>query len=126
MVLGVALVVFAVLQANGWLIALGLCLVVSAGFVVWDAAVRRLDVDDGGLRLVAPFRSRRIRWEDVSEVRPDAHGPWATRLVAVRRDGEVLSLPVAPTDTELVERWRIAAARPHSQHSDASGEGWSG
>ena len=104
---------FVIQLANGDRIA---ALVPLGGMIVgglgaWDAIHRRVEADDEGLWIVGLFKTRVIRWADIREVRGDA-GDWSTKLVAVKRDGEVVNLPLTPTThRSLVQHWREVAAR---------------
>jgi len=87
-----------------WMGVMYLMMAVLGGLLAWNAIRRRVEADGRGLRVIDSWRARAIAWEDIDEIRPDAQGPWATRLVVVTRDGEVVKLPLEPTELESVKR----------------------
>lgn len=93
-------------QGHGWLSgAFWVCAIAVGATQTADAWRRRVVADRAGVRVVGAFRTRRIAWSEVAELRPDARGTWATKLVAVRRDGHVLDVPVDPAHLDVLCRW---------------------
>lgn len=71
--------------------------------------VTRVEAAGHGLRIVKPpSRERLIPWQDIADIRRDPPNAWASKLIVVVQDGEVISLPL-PIDRyhELVERWKL-------------------
>ena len=113
-VLSVAAVVLLLFQGGDmrWLlISLFAFQTVNFGFQAWSASHTWLEADAMGLH-VSLGRSRvTYPWEDITEVRPSiARGRRRTHLVAVRRTGPVVDLPVTEEALEELRR-RHAAAR---------------
>jgi hypothetical protein len=74
--------------------------------------VTRVEATGEGMRIVKPpSKVRLIPWQDVADIRRDPPNAWATKLIVVLQDGEVVSLPL-PTNLhhELVERWKLETA----------------
>ncbi|WP_090030930.1 PH domain-containing protein [Cellulomonas marina] len=128
---GYALVLFAlpvpgavrVLQA-GLLVQAALQAVAALG----QRPGRRLVLDDEGLALRGPLRTRRCPWGDVTAVHGDAPGGRAagTRLVVERRDARPLVLPplglaVPDLHALLVERVLDDRARAAGRTGPAGG-----
>ncbi|MEV5967131.1 PH domain-containing protein [Kribbella sp. NPDC051952] len=88
---------------------LGLLLAACGAYLLLDAARCRVETTADGLRVVGPFGATRIPWHDLAEIRPNGRAPWGDRLLAVRKDGEIVKLPLPPTD-DVVNRWKRATA----------------
>lgn len=70
--------------------------------------------DDRGIE-VTQFRTRRLPWAAVEELRPDAASRWATSVEARLTDGTTVPLPGVPvTDLRRLEELRGSEARPAS------------
>lgn len=77
---------------------------------------------------------------DVQDVGTDAAGPWATKLTVVTRDGDVVNLPIDPSERGPRTRWKAAVGdregpdlrsgqpddRPVVQEVDASSRRYGG
>ena len=73
----------------------------------WIGQRRRVEADRRGLVVHRPpSRARVIPWGNIAEVRADVPGVWATTLVVVTTDDEVVSLPLEPTEHGPADIWR--------------------
>jgi hypothetical protein len=86
---------------------LTLAVAVCGAFLALDAARTRVETNAEGLRVVTAFSSTRIPWPEIAELRPNARAPWADRLVVVKQSGDIVKLPIPPTD-EVIHRWTRA------------------
>lgn len=86
---------------------LALVVAVFGAFLALEATRSRVETDAAGLRVVGMVTATWIPWPEIAEVRPDARPPWGDRLVVVKRDGDIVKLPLPPMD-EVVERWKRA------------------
>lgn len=83
---------------------LGLVGAVLAACIAFDAARRRVETDVDGIWIVGPFKSRFVAAADIAEIRPNARGAFADRLVAVTSAGEILDLPL-PATSDIAAAW---------------------
>lgn len=86
---------------------LALIVAVFGALLALEAARSRVETDAAGLRVVRMITATWLPWPDVAEIRPDARPPWGDRLVVVKRDGDLVKLPL-PLMDEVVERWKRA------------------
>ncbi len=96
------------------ILAVGLAL--CGAFLALEAARTRVETSAEGIRVVRAFTATWIPWKDVAEVRPNVRPPWGDLLVVVKRDGDIVKLPLPPTD-EVVQRWKHAASPPVQEKS---------
>jgi len=80
------------------------------GFQAWSASRTWLEADAVGLHLALGRSRATYPWEDITEIRPSiARGRRRTYLVAVRRTGPVVDLPVTEEALEELRRRHAAA-----------------
>jgi hypothetical protein len=92
-------------------VVLALLGLASGALLTLDAARSRVETSAEGMRVVRAFSTTWIPWQAVGQVRPDAAGPWGTKLVVERGDGSVERLPLSPASEEVLERWKRTAER---------------
>jgi Bacterial PH domain len=86
----------------------------SGDYPALRGADRRLHVpgieaDGEGLHLVNPFRTVTYRWDDIAEIRPSIAKGKRTYLVMVRRNRQILDLPITEEHLDELRRWHKSA-----------------
>jgi len=99
-------------EGDTWSLVFFLSLVPLGAAQVLLARLTRVEATSDGLRIVRPpSKQRVVPWRDVDDIRRDPPNSWATKLVIVHQDGDVISLPLPiNVHRELIERWKLETA----------------
>jgi hypothetical protein len=112
MLIAIAILWFPAGERGRWDLALTLILavqIVAFPVLAWTHTRARLEADAEGLHLVQPLGRTTYRWDDIAEIRPSILKGKKTYLVLVRRNKEIIDLPVTEEHLDTLRRWHQAA-----------------
>lgn len=82
----------------------------SFALMAWTYSRYRIEADADGLHLIRALRTATYRWEDIAEIRPSIAKGKRTFLVLVRRNRQIIDLPITEEHLDELRRWHQTAA----------------